>query len=232
MDIKWTKSNIENKRKWIRKIESIKYLGGVCLGCGDSDILHLTFHHKLDDKDKNISSLFRSSWEKLKLELDKCELLCNNCHREKHFIENENSQCSRRKNKLIFLSYKREECIECGYNRCPSSLTFHHLGNKKFNIGNVGRHFTSLVDLDDVIKNELDKCIVLCANCHFKKRANIEIFDYVISNIDSIKIKKISPKINREEVKKMYSEGMTQKKISEILNCAKSTISEILSNKK
>jgi hypothetical protein len=54
-------------------------------------------------------------------------------------------------------------CADCGQ-RHPATLQFHHLNleEKVFNISDAARHGTSL----DRIEKEMQKCIVLCANCH------------------------------------------------------------------
>ena len=41
-------------------------------------------------------------------------------------------------------------------------LDFHHIGDKDFNISQKVQEGCSL----DTIKKEIEKCIVLCANCH------------------------------------------------------------------
>lgn len=73
------------------KIASVKYKGAECFGCklkceNFDDISIFDFHHlDADEKDFALSSKFdRLSWKKLKIELDKCVLLCSNCHRKKH----------------------------------------------------------------------------------------------------------------------------------------------------
>ena len=52
-------------------------------------------------------------------------------------------------------------CAICGYNKCASALDFHHSGEKEFNIG-VEAGSKSL----ELTIKEMNKCIVLCANCH------------------------------------------------------------------
>ena len=71
-------------RKSNRKKECINYLGGKCISCGYCKSPHaLTFHHKRrEEKYKDVSSMLDYSWAKLSFELDRCELLCFNCHME------------------------------------------------------------------------------------------------------------------------------------------------------
>lgn len=74
----------EHRRKIKRK--GIAYLGGSCSRCGyDKSLYGLSFHH-LDPSIKTlqISSGRTRSWDNIKTELDKCILLCLNCHGEFH----------------------------------------------------------------------------------------------------------------------------------------------------
>lgn len=59
--------------------EFVSYLGGKCQECGS--IEDLEFHHR-DEADKcfSIMSKWKLSLEEIKLELDKCDLLCHECH--------------------------------------------------------------------------------------------------------------------------------------------------------
>ena len=71
------------------KLKAIEYKGGKCERCGyDKNKDVLEFHHKNPQKKEfSISSNFNRSWESLKKELDKCIILCANCHRELHSAE-------------------------------------------------------------------------------------------------------------------------------------------------
>lgn len=69
------------------KLKAVEYLGGKCSVCGYNKCIDaLEFHHKdPTQKDFGISQYGAThSWNKLKKELDKCVLLCSNCHRELH----------------------------------------------------------------------------------------------------------------------------------------------------
>lgn len=68
------------------KIEAINYLGGSCQDCGLIDKPCVYDFHHLDPSKKEIAFGSRGgkSFESLKPELDKCVLLCANCHRKRH----------------------------------------------------------------------------------------------------------------------------------------------------
>ena len=75
------------KRQRLFKQDCVSYKGGKCESCGyDKFLGALEFHHK-DPKEKdfpiNQSRLWRLD-ERVKRELDKCILLCSNCHAEEH----------------------------------------------------------------------------------------------------------------------------------------------------
>jgi len=69
------------RHTYIRRLDAIVYLGGVCQECGYKDDLRaLEFHH-VGPKRRVVSGLYNHSWKTLRRELDKCVLLCANCHR-------------------------------------------------------------------------------------------------------------------------------------------------------
>lgn len=63
-------------------------LSSKCHECGENHPATLDFHH-IDDstKDFNISVPQGRNIEKIKKEIDKCLILCSNCHRKLHWSE-------------------------------------------------------------------------------------------------------------------------------------------------
>jgi len=71
------------------------------------------------------------------------------------------------------LEYMGNCCKKCGYDKCKSALEFHHLDETKkdFGISQDGNTRTW-----DQVKKELDKCVLLCANCHREIHARLFSF--------------------------------------------------------
>ena len=77
---------VKRKRKNL-KLEAIKYKGSKCIKCGYNKCIEaLDFHHRdATTKEFGIAGNGNTiAWNRLKVELDKCDLLCSNCHRETH----------------------------------------------------------------------------------------------------------------------------------------------------
>lgn len=74
------------KRHQNRKFELVSYKGGCCYICGyNKAISALEFHHtNPKDKEYDWNKLRMISLDKARSEVDKCVLLCSNCHREEH----------------------------------------------------------------------------------------------------------------------------------------------------
>lgn len=81
-------------------------------------------------------------------------------------------QRRRVKLKVLSIEYKGGKCERCGYDKCSAALEFHHTDptQKDFGIAASG-HTKSF----EKIKVELDKCIMLCANCHREEHVRLKI---------------------------------------------------------
>jgi hypothetical protein len=81
----WNRAN-RHLDRLARKQRAVTYKGGKCQRCGYNNCLAaLEFHHRNPKYKKETIGLWdRPTWKRLKRELDKCDLLCANCHREVH----------------------------------------------------------------------------------------------------------------------------------------------------
>lgn len=72
--------------KWLREYKSDKK----CIQCGFSHPAALDFHHRNpEDKDGQVCVMASQgcSIERIQKEIDKCDILCANCHRILHYRE-------------------------------------------------------------------------------------------------------------------------------------------------
>jgi len=189
------------RRQRERKAKATAYKGGKCIHCGYNKCqAALDFHHRdpLEKKFEVGSTL--CTWAKLQIELDKCDLVCANCHREvEGGVTNKRSKkrrvtpvvkkvcqhhgltdfrscrpsdcilCTvirnrkrRERNKLKAIDYKGGKCIHCGYDKYPAALEFHHQNPqvKSYTLARILAHNWGKIE------KELDKCDLVCVNCH------------------------------------------------------------------
>ena len=80
---------------------------------------------------------------------------CKDCH---------NKICisKQRQRKKEAVDYKGGACEICGYDKCLGSLDFHHRDPSKKDPGWTTMKSRPLEN----IKSELDKCMLVCRNCH------------------------------------------------------------------
>jgi len=85
--------------------------------------------------------------------------MCKQCYNQKSKVVRDN-------NRKMYIEYAGGKCVKCGYNKCLAALEFHHLDpiQKDFTIASITHH-TSQKTIDKV-KHEINKCILVCANCH------------------------------------------------------------------
>ena len=185
------KNRQEETITWFRQYKATI----TCMRCGENNPACLQFHHRnRAEKKRNIAeyATHAGSIEKLIHEINKCDVLCANCHSIEHWQEKENvlsifeeqhaiqgllqgggklsglerGRMKARLAKLEFESFKRTlSCQNCGVNH-PACLEFHHRDrSEKTNaVSNLVRRYAQ----PEQLKREIEKCDVLCANCHAK----------------------------------------------------------------
>lgn len=70
------------------------------------------------------------------------------------------------------IAYKGGKCQRCGYDRCIEALEFHHLDSSRKEFGISSKGYTRSWR---EIREELEKCILLCANCHREVHAGLQL---------------------------------------------------------
>jgi hypothetical protein len=81
--------------------------------------------------------------------------------RNKKLSSSESVILWRKRVKQKLIDYKGGHCEMCGYDKCNRALQFHHKNpeEKDFQISGKSLSFEKL-------KSEVDKCILVCSNCH------------------------------------------------------------------
>lgn len=144
-----------------------------CKFCGYKKTARaLSFHHRISEVKKfTISDSYSGqSLGAIKLEIEKCDVLCQNCHIRLHYEYGwKEKYLEQNRGALV---RKREFCnryktmLGCKYCGCKETecLQFHHIDpREKFLAISVmyKRKFEFLAE-------EIKKCEVFCANCHME----------------------------------------------------------------
>jgi len=88
---RWRAANPEkNKASWHRVEQAKRQLlldarAGGCIKCGEMDASCLDFHHRDPaEKEGHIGEFRKFGMKRLLAEIEKCDVLCANCHRKFH----------------------------------------------------------------------------------------------------------------------------------------------------
>jgi hypothetical protein len=150
---------------------------GSCADCGLSDPLVLEFDH-LGDKTANVATLVHEGYRlsRVKLEVERCELVCVNCHRRRTAVRSRSWTVNpawaepidrplRRRN-LLFVreQLSAASCVDCGESELVV-LEFDHVGPKRASVVAMALDEYSIGSLE----REIAECQVRCANCHRRR---------------------------------------------------------------
>lgn len=78
----------------------------------------------------------------------------------------------RRKLRAMALQLKGGRCEKCGYDRCQDALEFHHPSGSSKDFGITSKGLTRSWQ---VIRREIGKCQLLCANCHREVHSKLQL---------------------------------------------------------
>ncbi len=88
-NVKWnTERTLDRRAKLRAWAYEYKRASGRCVRCTETDPACLDFHHvNADEKEMTVSSMISYGYSKEQLldEIEKCEVLCANCHRKQHY---------------------------------------------------------------------------------------------------------------------------------------------------
>lgn len=100
---------------------------------------------------------------------------CYTCspHEDEHMSHSQAVTIKRRAIKTALINYKGGKCCRCGYNKCARALEFHHLDASQKDFG-VSRNLAK--DMNK-LKQEVDKCILVCSNCHAEIHEELDLQD-------------------------------------------------------
>lgn len=131
----------------------------------------LEFDHVRGRKEFNLARTVLSM-SRVQREINKCELVCINCHRRRTFVRKMKrgggfiGKRVPRMASLIVRAYKRRSvCLDCEQRFPYFVLDFDHLRNKQIALSRLVFRGLSVATM----RNELAKCDLVCAMCHKRR---------------------------------------------------------------
>lgn len=171
-NVEWNTRRTLDRRARLRTwLNDYKSTTG-CQHCGVDDAAVLDFHH--DDPEEKRMAIgtmvtYGFGRETIREELENCTVLCANCHRKEHLSRSGDTDASGTfTDERAWLDrYKQRAggCSNC-HEDDPRCIDFHHThGAKRDTVSRLvadGKPKTA-------VRREIEKCELLCANCHRKE---------------------------------------------------------------
>lgn len=171
-------------------------------------------------------------WKNIKKELEKCVLLCGNCH-----FETNSRKDNTKELKIKLMEYKGVSgCQICGHiSNNLTAMVFHHVGDKEIKVTQAISNIVTkngCGNLLEMLMKEIDICEIICVNCHKKKHVLREKFECLKGLID-YKVRNLIDKkrVDRNAVYCLHEKGFSQTEIARRMGCRQGCISKILNNK-
>lgn len=99
-------------------------------------------------------------------------------YKERLVYENEASKRRSKKTRERIQQYKRKPCIDCGIEYPPYVMDFDHVRGEK--LGTISQ----MIGVPkDKLEAEINKCEVVCANCHRERTHQRKLQDTMSENV-------------------------------------------------
>jgi hypothetical protein len=165
-------------KQWFHELKRTEL---ACARCGEENPPALDFHHS-GEKEANVSSMVNDGYskERIRREMNRCTVLCANCHRIQHYdgpdpatadslgqLEKRAARAPQKEARCLrrewLVAYRRasDGCARCDVTSAIC-LEFHHDSEKRMRVGQMASFDHSISE----IREEIEKCTLLCVNCH------------------------------------------------------------------
>lgn len=176
-----TKQEVIKLRKLGKTYNQIHEMTGVAkssisdickpLGLGGQQVIELT--PEVIEKAQNLYNelgSIKKVAKQLSISYERLSKVVNLKTPSKNITKSESVISWRKRVKAKLVEYKGGKCECCGYNNCIEALEFHHIdpSQKDFTISGTSKAFETL-------KKEVDKCIMVCSNCHKEIHAGVRV---------------------------------------------------------
>ena len=176
--------------RWAKRLRAYNDLGGKCNKCGETDMFKLHFHH-IDptQKEFQISKITAHvPWPIIKQEIDKCVLLCANCHTSLH------SEDSRKKFELLYDKILEKSKVVENISRpeLDSDYIYKLLKEKKSiaTIGKIlGKNPSSILDIAEKLQDKYGEKLFLTREEYNKDKQKVDQDELIslVRNGESVK---------------------------------------------
>ena len=152
----------------IKEVQATSLRNGRSQSCGKCSIDEENINYNAKEK---ICEICGKSFTTIKYGQNR--KYCFECSPYSYKEQSKNITAIRTAIKKQLVKYKGGKCEICGYNKSLRALQFHHINpeEKDFSISNnlLNGHF----NMNDFY-NEIDKCKLLCANCHAEEHERLD----------------------------------------------------------
>lgn len=137
--------------------------GSPCTDCkGDFPPYCMEYDHVRGEKRFNLGKMANHKREAVLAEIQKCDLVCVNCHRVRTQTRKGSSKTRRVIEFRAWLNtIKDHPCLDCGRKFPPVAMDFDHIQGEKI---------SSITDMwswsREKAQAEIAKCELVCGNCH------------------------------------------------------------------